>query len=56
VSNRGIKEQSKINCLADALLALKASTLIQIGRQVLVVFVPAYPIFQCNRILASLRR
>src|SRR6266705_654877 len=28
VSNRGIKEQSKINCLADAhLLALKASTL-----------------------------
>ena len=28
MSNRGIKEQSKINCLADAhLLALKASTL-----------------------------
>jgi hypothetical protein len=28
VSNRGIKEQSKINCLDDAhLLALKASTL-----------------------------
>jgi len=28
VSNRGIKEQSKINCVADAdLLALKANTL-----------------------------